>query len=778
MQHLIQRIERQSKIIAAAMGLTVTEVSISPDHRHVKGPNTKIPQTAAGIIFIGLIGWIDLKVVRGLNLEFLYLLGCTLVGWAVGARPALFCVLLSAIFLHFTEARSNPLSAWIFFWNSVMRLAAFAGISWLAAQVGSLTRDLEQKVRQRTVRLQSEVQEHKETGELLHEAMELFKQVTENITDVFWVTDPLKTKFDYVSPEFEKVWGESRRSLYVSPATWIEGIHAEDRERVTRAIFAKQVTGDYDEEYRVTRPDGSLCWVHDRAFPVKHKDGTVYRLVGIAADITERKRTEQLLRAERDVGIALSYTSDLSYALDRLLEIAVQLEGIDCGGVYLMDSQTGELHLRAHQGLSRSFVQRISHYKADAAETLLARAGEIVYVRREQIPRSLEVLWGSEGLRALAIVPVQHKGVVLGMLNLGSYRQDEIPPKTRLGIEMIASQFAGAIARIRAEENLRRSEAHLRSIVHNAPIALLAGDKNGLISFEDGQALKALGTTPGENVGRPIAKAYREFPAVAENVNRALAGEEFISVVELGSTVLECHYAPSRDETGSITGFLGVATNVTERVRLERQILEISDREQARIGQDIHDGLCQQLVSIAFDANSLEKSLTSQALPESRLARRITALLDEAIGESRRVARGLYPVRLESEGLVSALKDLAHSTSERFGLGCICQADLPDMICDVTIATHLYRIAQEAVNNAIKHSTARSVVIHLGGSDGLIELAIQDDGKGIGLLPRRASGMGLHIMDYRARSIGGTLRVQPGDGGGTEVICRVPRKAL
>ena len=776
MQQFLHRIEQQSKTIAAALGLAGTETATSTDRKYGRGSIPRVTWTVVGIVFIGLVGWIDLKAVRGLNLEFLYLVGCTLVGWVAGTGPAMFCVLLSAIFLHFAEARSNTLSAWIFFWNSAMRLAAFAGISWLAAQVGSLTRDLEQKVRQRTVRLESEVQEHRETGELLHEAMELFKQVTENITDVFWVTDPLKIRFEYVSPEFEKVWGESRQSLYVSPSTWIEGIHAEDRERVTRSIFAKQVTGDYDEEYRVMRPDGSLCWVHDRAFPVKDKDGTVYRLVGIAEDITERKRTEQLLRAERDVGIALSYTSDLSYALDRLLAIAVKLEGIDCGGVYLMHSQTGELHLGAHQGLSCSFVQRISRYKADATETRLARAGEIVYVRREQIPRSLEVLWGSEGLRALAIVPVQHKGVVLGMLNLGSYRQDEIPPKTRLGIEMIASQFAGAIARIRAEEHLRRSEAHLRGIVHNAPIALLAGDKNGVISFEDGQALKALGTNPGENVGLRIAKAYREFPAVAENVNRALAGEEFVSVLELGSTVLECHYAPSRDTSGSITGFLSVATDVTERVRLERQILEISDREQARIGQDIHDGLCQQLVSIAFDANSLEKSLTSQALPESGIARRITTLLDEAISESRRVAHGLYPVRLESEGLVSALRNLAHTTNERFNLRCICQAGPADPEGDLTTATHLYHIAQEAVNNAIKHSAARCVMIRLSGADGAIELVIEDDGKGIAQPPGRASGMGLQIMDYRAHSIGGTLRVQPGERGGTTVICRVPRK--
>jgi PAS domain S-box-containing protein len=778
MQNLIQWIERQSRTVAAAVGLIGSDVVGSINQSKARGLNPRTRMKAIGFVFIAVVGLVNLNTIRGLNLEFIYLLGCAFVGWAAGARAAMFCTLISGVFLYFAEAHGGTLPGWIVLLNSVVRLAAFAVIGWLAAEVGTLTRDLERKVQQRTARLQSEVREHKETSELLQETMQLFKQVTENITDVFWVTDPAKTKFHYVSPEFEKVWGESRKSLYVSPSTWLEGIHAEDRERVTGATFTKQVTGEYDEEYRVVRPDGSLRWVHDRAFPVKDRDGTVYRLVGVTEDITERKRTDQLLRAERDVGIALSYTSDLSYALDRLLDIAVQFEGIDCGGVYLMDLQTGELHLEAHRGLSRSFIKRISQYKADATETRMAKSGEIVYVRHEQIPRSLEVLWGSEGLRALAVVPVQHKGAVLGMLNLGSYRQEEILPKTRLGIEMIASQFAGAIARIRAEEGLRRSEAHLRTIVHNAPIALLAGDKNGLITFEDGQALKALGTKAGEHVGHAVAEVYRDFPAIAESVNRTLAGEEFSSVLALGSTVLECHCAPSRDESGSIAGFLSVATNVTERIRLERQILEISDREQGRIGQDIHDGLCQQLVSIAFDANSMEKSLASQSLAESRFVRRIATLLDEAISEARRVSRGLYPVRLESEGLVSALKDLANSTNERFNLRCVCKADLPDLICDVTTATHLYRIAQEAVNNAVKHSAARSVAIHLAESDGQIELAIQDDGRGIGQPPRRTSGMGLHIMDYRARSIGGALRVQPMDGGGTVVICRVPRKAL
>ncbi len=774
MQNFAQWIERQSRTVSAAAGLLGSDVVSSINHSKAKGLSPRTRLMLIGLVFIVGVGLINLYTVPGLNLEFFYLLGCAFVGWGVGARAALFCALLSGGFLYFAETAGSTLPGWILFLNTIARLMAFAGIGWLAAEVGRLTGTLERTVQQRTAQLQSEVEEHKETAELLHEAMQLFKQVTENVTDVFWVTDPSKSQVHYVSPEFEKVWGESRQSIYVSPGTWLDGVHPEDRERVTRATFTKQVTGEYDEEYRVVRPDGSVCWVHDRAFPVKNADGTVYRLVGIAEDITERKRTEQLLQAQRDVGVSLSFTSDLRYALDRLLAIALQLEGIDCGGVYLLHQKTGALDLEAHRGLSRPFIQRVSHYKADATEARLVKAGEIVYVRHEQIPRNLEVLWGGEGLRALAVVPIRHKGEVIGMLTLGSYRHDEILPKTRLAVEMVASQAAGAIARIRAEESLRRSEANLRTIIRNAPIALFAGDTSGTITFEDGQALGAAGIKPDEHVGRAVAEVYGEVPA--ENVRRALAGEEFRSMLELGPTLFECHYTATRDEEGKVTGFLGVATNITERVRLERQIFEISDREQARIGQDIHDGLCQQLVSIAFDANSLERSLSSEHRPEVTIARRISGLLDEAITESRRVSRGLYPVRLETEGLVPALKDLVNTTCERFNIRCFCKAESPGPACDHTTATHLYRIAQEAVNNALKHSAALTISVQITESDDHIELTVEDDGKGVEPTRGRNSGMGLYTMDYRARSMGGSLRLSRGDRGGTVVSCRVPRK--
>ena len=756
---------------STAIGLVDARVTSLLNRTQALGMNPGAVVTVGGLLFIALIGWLNFKAVRGLNFEYLYLFGCSVVGWMGGARSAMICIVPSSIVLFFSDmAGTASLSLWLVASNSVVRLLAFGMIGWLVAEVGKSTRALEKAVQQRTTRLEKELDEHKQTAEMLSEAMEVFEQVTENIADVFWVTDPGKTHVEYISPEFEAVWGRSCQTLYLSPGVWIEGIHHEDREQVRRAIFSKQATGEYDEEYRVVRPDGSQRWVHDRAFPVRDQDGAVYRIVGIAEDITERKRTERLLQAERDVGIALSSTSDLKFALERLLDVAIQLEGIECGGVYLLDAESGELNLVAHRGLSESFVARIGTYPAEATETRLVKTGQTLYLAQEQIPRNLEVLWGSEGLRALAVVPVLHQNLPLGMLKLASYRHDEILPPTRVGIELIASQVAGAIARIQAEELLRRSETHLRTTVNSAPIALLAIDAKGTITVEDGQALRAMGARPGQHLRKRVQEIYSDFPSMQEDIRRGLNGEEFSSFLEFDSTVLECRYTPIRDRAEHPSGLIAVATDVTERFRLQREILEISDREQARIGQDIHDGLCQQLIGLAICANSLEQGLSADERPDAALAQKIARLLDESITEARSVCQGLYPIRLSTQGLPPALEELAATTKDRYGIECTSRISEGAVHCDMTTATHLYRIAQEAVNNSVKYSGAHRIWIELKKSADSLSLEISDDGTWLNQTETRRSGMGMHIMDYRAQLIGGTFKCK-GSPNGTTVTC-------
>lgn len=210
---------------------------------------------------------------------------------------------------------------------------------------------------------------------------------------------------------------------------------------------------------------------------------------------------------------------------------------------------------------------------------------------------------------------------------------------------------------------------------------------------------------------------------------------------------------------------------VKERLKLESRIIEARESEQERIGQDLHDGLCQHLVATAFSASLLQRSLEQDGAPVAKDASEIVGLINESITQARDLAKGLYPVPLEEEGLETALRSLAASTAKRAALPCEAEIHSRASRIDKTVAVHLYRIAQEALNNAVKHSGARTLRIDFHADGGRFELAVEDDGSGLPRAARSSGGMGLHIMDYRARAIGAVLEVLPGKAGGTRVRC-------
>ncbi|MDX2081534.1 MAG: sensor histidine kinase [Terrimicrobiaceae bacterium] len=205
---------------------------------------------------------------------------------------------------------------------------------------------------------------------------------------------------------------------------------------------------------------------------------------------------------------------------------------------------------------------------------------------------------------------------------------------------------------------------------------------------------------------------------------------------------------------------------------LERRILEVSDEEQARIGQDLHDGLGQQLVSLAFSLNLLRERVNAgEAISSAELAR-LQSLLDDAISQTRDLARGLFPASLETEGLEIALRQLASGITERSGIECRveCAAPLPSVEPDVS--RQLFRIAQEAISNAVRHAAPTLIRITLSFSDGSIRMAVVDNGRGLPPEPR-PDGMGMRIMAYRARMIGAGIQFETGENGrGRAIHCR------
>jgi two-component system CheB/CheR fusion protein len=233
-------------------------------------------------------------------------------------------------------------------------------------------------------------------------------------------------------------------------------------------------------------------------------------------------------------------------------------------------------------------------------------------------------------------------------------------------------------------------------------------------------------------------------------------------------------------ECGALEYVILTGIDVTESKRLERTILEISGREQRRIGQDLHDGLGQHLTGVAFMSKVLEQKLREKCLPEAADAAKIVALVNQAIDKTRELSHGLLPVLSDAPGLMAALERLAFQLEDLFQVACAFECDQPVLIRESDIATHLYHIAQEAVNNALKHGHPRHIVIRLTAGE-TPSLSVADDGSGFSESRSQASGtrgMGLLIMTYRAKMIGGTLEVRPRPGGGTLVCCMLPASSV
>jgi PAS domain S-box-containing protein len=216
--------------------------------------------------------------------------------------------------------------------------------------------------------------------------------------------------------------------------------------------------------------------------------------------------------------------------------------------------------------------------------------------------------------------------------------------------------------------------------------------------------------------------------------------------------------------------------DITVRKDLEREILEIAAAEERRIGQDLHDGMGQELTGLSLMAQNLVD--THNSFPGAEIAAKIAEGLQRALKQVRSLSKGLIPVEVDAEGLMAALEDLATRINELKGITCTFECAAPVLIENNSKATHLYRIAQEAVTNSLKHSQAPNIKICLEGTDQLVTLKIQDDGVGIQESLADSKGMGLKIMAYRAELLNANLTFQSVKNQGTEVTCTLGKGQL
>ena len=227
-------------------------------------------------------------------------------------------------------------------------------------------------------------------------------------------------------------------------------------------------------------------------------------------------------------------------------------------------------------------------------------------------------------------------------------------------------------------------------------------------------------------------------------------------------------------EDGLVLGFFVLILDITERKRLERAMVSVAEEHQRSIGQELHDNLGQQLAAIAYQASALEKLVTGGA---AQLAASIAAQAQGAVMQCKQYAQGLLPFELEANGLKPALQAYAARISGNYGVSCTLQCDDNVAIEDAELALNLYRIAQEAVFNAIRHGKARHLTLSLQAAASGLRLSIRDDGAGFAEGQAKhgvAGGMGIKIMRYRASQYGATLKFLSPAAGGAEVLLEMP----
>ena len=341
----------------------------------------------------------------------------------------------------------------------------------------------------------------------------------------------------------------------------------------------------------------------------------------------------------------------------------------------------------------------------------------------------------------------------------------------------------------RAEEALQEERNFAAAVLDTVDALVVVLDSEGRIVRFNRACERTTGYDSSEAMGGQVWNLFvapdevARFREIFEQLRagRLPAAYEGTWETKQGARrVIAWSSTPLTGANGALEYVILTGIDVTEAKDLERAILEISGREQRRIGQDLHDGLGQHLTGVAFLSKVLEQKLREKGLPEAAEAAKIVELVNQAIGRTRELSRVLLPVLSDPPGLMHALERLAFEVEDLFQVACRFECAQPVLIRDSDVATHLYHIAQEAVNNSLKHGHPRRIAIRLAAGE-VPFLSVEDDGAGMDRAEgggAGAKGMGLSIMSYRAKMIGGTLEILPGPEGGTWVRCLFPAGKL
>jgi PAS domain S-box-containing protein len=576
-------------------------------------------------------------------------------------------------------------------------------------------------------------------------------------------------------------------------------------------------------------PDGEAIPVHFSSTPItaSMRDSTFLYQTALI-DRTERKRAEETRFEALRQQAALYELSQRHQEAKTLNEVyAAALDAIltalpcDRASILLYDKQQ-TMRFVGWRGLSEKYrkaVEGHSPWKPDAKDPQPVYVADVDLA---DIPKSLKSTIRSEGIRAVAFIPLISSGRLIGKFMTYYNTPNQFTDNELKLATTIARQLAQAIQRKRDEEARRESEERLRAIVQEANAGMARYDLKGRIEFVNSRFCKMLGYNESELIGKTVRQIT--YPDDLEKTIYALKrvlrrGEpteiEKRYICKDGSSVwVNVCDAPERDAAGRPKSVVAVVVNITARKKaeaalqeaketleqlveqrtkalrianaelkaeiehrkgLEGEILSVSDREQQRLGQELHDGLCQHLTAVAFMARSVALRLKNHRVIEVSDIEKIAQLVNDAATDTRNLSRALHRADVDATGLIDALRDLVDR--EIWRTPCRLEVTPSFHIEDDVAAAQIYRIAREAVINANKHAEAREIVVKLERSRPGLILRIVDDGVGIPAEPKLKHGLGCHIMRYRAQLIGGRLEIDSSEQGGTCVSCYLPNSA-
>ena len=562
--------------------------------------------------------------------------------------------------------------------------------------------------------------------------------------------------------------------------------------KLSAALAERAQSGRFIGELTLVRRDGSKFPGEISSAEFRNRAGEL-RTSMVIRDITERKQAEELLRIQHDLALAFSNASRLKEGLRLCLEAVLNILGMECGGFYLVDRTSGALDLAFHQGLSPGFVKAVAHYAADSANAKLVMAGKPVYGEYPVFRVPLSEAMRHEGLRAVAIVPVSHQAQVIGCLNIASHRPGEVPASARAVLEAVVAQTGAAIVRLRAEEVLRASERKFHTLADNFPEIIARFDRqlrhiyvSPSVEQYAGLPIKAFQGKTNEELGMPpenVPLWIKRLRRVFKSGERESFEFEFRKAGRL--QVFASLLVPEFGKDGAVESVMGIIRDISERKRAEervrmfaQEIIAAREEERKEVASVLHHDVGSLAVGISAYLDLMEEHIRSGKPGEAlKLMRRTRKLFYQSVARLKGLAVELRPPELDAIGLCGALRQY-FSPSPRHGDTRIhFKETLGRRRVPAGSATILFRVAQEALTNAIAHGRAQQVNVDLRASKEAVTLTVHDNGKGFDPSEQMAhptSHMGLRVMREMALSAGGDFTIDSGRGKGTTLRVRLP----